>query len=474
MNRVPRPKVSRSLTVCLLALAPIAVRAQTPMSSTYATRDGRVPASVLGCASTDGSVLALPCGVAGYPLHVQVDGGASGTTAPGAAPGQVTSVQGGGAGALPVAVSQSGTWTLALPGGSHLALDAGGNVIGGVVQSGAWSVAVSNLPATQAVSAAALPLPAGAATAANQPTRNADGGSQVHIMNLPSTQPVSAAALPLPAGAATAANQPALNGDGGALVHLTNPTASQTVTGSVSVSNLPATQAVSGTVSVGNLPATQAISATALPLPAGAATAASQPALNSDGGALVHVTNPTTSQTVTGSVSVSNLPATQAVSGTISVGNLPATQAISAAALPLPAGAALAANQPAINPDGGSQVHLVNALPTGANTIGTVVEANRSGAWTDASFTATATASSPAGLASVAARTGLHLWNLGAATACLNYTATAVASGGGCAAGSVPIPAGSAYLEDQPGNVSPEAISLVCAAASCPLTIKVR
>ena len=405
MNRVPRPKLSRSLTVCLLALAPIAVRAQTPMSSTYATRDGRVPASVLGCASTDGSVLALPCGVAGYPLHVQVDGGASGTTAPGAAPGQVTSVQGGGAGALPVAVSQSGPWTLSLPGGSHLALDAGGNVIGGVVQSGAWSVAVSNLPATQAVSAAALPLPAGAATAANQPIRNADGGSQVHIMNLPPTQPVSAAALPLPTGAATAANQPALNGDGGALVHLTNPTASQTVTGSVSVSNLPATQAVSGT---------------------------------------------------------------------ISVSNLPATQAISAAALPLPAGAALAANQPAINPDGGAQVHLVNALPTGANTIGTVVEANRSGAWTDASFTATATASSPAGLASVAARTGLHLWNLGAATACLNYTATAVASGGGCAAGSVPIPAGSAYLEDQPGNVSPEAISLVCAAASCPLTIKVR
>ena len=33
---------------------------------------------------------------------------------------------------------------------------------------------------------------------------------------------------------------------------------------------------------------------------------------------------------------------------------------------------------------------------------------------------------------------------------------------------------GSAYLEDQPGNVSPEAISLVCTVAACPLTIKVR
>ncbi len=99
---------------------------------------------------------------------------------------------------------------------------------------------------------------------------------------------------------------------------------------------------------------------------------------------------------------------------------------------------------------------------------------SRSAAWTDASFTATASATTPSALAAVAARAGLHVWNLGTVTVCLNYSAMAVASGGGCAVGSVPIPAGSAYLEDQAGNVSPEAISLVCAGASCPLTIKVR
>jgi hypothetical protein len=69
------------------------------------------------------------------------------------------------------------------------ALSAGSAVIGAVTQSGApWSfslsgtatvsgsVSVSNFPATQAVSAASLPLPTGAATAANQPT-NATAGS---------------------------------------------------------------------------------------------------------------------------------------------------------------------------------------------------------------------------------------------------------------------------------------------------------
>ena len=58
-----------------------------------------------------------------------------------------------GAGSLTVGgVTQSGGWTVGLA--------AGGNAIG--------SVSVSNLPATQAVSATALPLPAGAATAAGQ------------------------------------------------------------------------------------------------------------------------------------------------------------------------------------------------------------------------------------------------------------------------------------------------------------------
>ena len=62
---------------------------------------------------------------------------------------------GGGTGG---AVTQSGAWTVGIS--SLPALPAGSNAIG--------SVSVSNLPATQAVSAVSLPLPAGAATSAIQ------------------------------------------------------------------------------------------------------------------------------------------------------------------------------------------------------------------------------------------------------------------------------------------------------------------
>ncbi len=68
---------------------------------------------------------------------------------------------------------------------------------------------------TQPVSAASLPLPTGAATAANQPNLNGDGGALAHVTNFPATQPVSAASLPLPSGAATAANQTSWEGTTG-------------------------------------------------------------------------------------------------------------------------------------------------------------------------------------------------------------------------------------------------------------------
>ena len=157
------------------------------------------------------------------------------------------------------------------------------------VQNSSLVVTGAFFQATQPISAIALPLPAGAATAANQPVINLDGGGQAHVMNFPATQAVSAIALPLPAGAATAANQPVINLDGGGQAH------------------------------VMNFPATQAVSAIALPLPAGAATAANQPVINLDGGAQAHVMN------------------------------FPATQAVSVTALPLPAGAADAATLAAIN-----------------------------------------------------------------------------------------------------------------------------
>ncbi len=176
------------------------------------------------------------------------------------------------------AVSQSGNWTMGLSAGS--------NAIG--------SVSVSNLPATQPVSASSLPLPAGAATASGvqavvtalgSPLQS--GGSvavttlpaipagtnaigAVSVSNLPATQPISAAALPLPTGAATASGVQAV------VTALGTPLQNG---GSVAVTTLPALPAGSnaiGSVSVSNLPATQPVSAAALPLPSGAATSALQ------------------------------------------------------------------------------------------------------------------------------------------------------------------------------------------------------
>ena len=109
--------------------------------------------------------------------------------------------------------------------------------------------------------------------------------------------PVTVLASVLPTDAATAANQQT-----DALTNSELRAAPVPVSGDF----YPATQPVSGTVSVDNFPATQAVS---------------------------------------GTVNVGNLPATQPVSGTVAVSNFPATQPISAASLPLPTGAATAANQ---------------------------------------------------------------------------------------------------------------------------------
>jgi hypothetical protein len=91
-------------------------------------------------------------------------------------------------------------------------------------------------------------------------------GGSVAVSNLPATQPISAASLPLPTGAATSANQPALNADGGALAHVTNFPASQAVSWSgqsVGVSSLPSLPSGSntiGSVNVANFPLSQVVS----------------------------------------------------------------------------------------------------------------------------------------------------------------------------------------------------------------------
>ena len=107
-----------------------------------------------------------------------------------------------------------------------------------------------------------------------------DGSHKTQVTNFPATQPISAVALPLPAGAATSAAQ--TNGSQATQVVQGGNTLTVDASGRITV-NINGTVPVSGNVGIlGTVPvsgtfwqATQPISAVSLPLPAGAATDAS-------------------------------------------------------------------------------------------------------------------------------------------------------------------------------------------------------
>jgi hypothetical protein len=108
---------------------------------------------------------------------------------------------------------------------------------------------------------------------------NADPGSSDYalpVRNIPSgTQGVSAASLPLPSGASTAAKQPALGTAGSASADVISVQGVASMT-SLKVDGSAVTQPVSGTF----YQATQPVSAAALPLPSGAATESTLSSLN--------------------------------------------------------------------------------------------------------------------------------------------------------------------------------------------------
>jgi hypothetical protein len=158
--------------------------------------------------------------------------------------------------------------------------DGSGNLQpGNLNASGALKVDGSAV--TQPVSAASLPLPTGAATAAKQPALGTAGTPATDVISIQGitsmtalkvdgsgvTQPVSAGSLPLPTGASTAAKQPALGTAG---------TPSADVISIQGVSSMTA-------LKVDGSGVTQPVSASSLPLPTGAATVAKQPALGTAG-----------------------------------------------------------------------------------------------------------------------------------------------------------------------------------------------
>lgn len=392
-----------------------------------------------------------PLSSTGGALNVNVTGGGGGST------GGLTDTQ-LRASPVPVSGSLGRSWSLLNSSDSVSAYQAGAWNVGRTwsLTTGTDSISalVSNFPATQAISAAALPLPAGAATAANQTNgsqiaqvmgttseadvatslkpvvmgaRNSTGlgtwetralqtsplpldanGNQAYALNvydfsqghetglnpdMTSTSgdvsiPVShtqtifleiygtwtGSIVPQILGQATATSVPlrlegsstiqtsitgngvyVIEGEITDLLNIKNNITSGTATlyafgtpwatgyysrqagaWNVGVTNWPSSQAVTGTVAVSNLPATQAVS---------------------------------------GSVSVSNLPATQAVSGSVSVSNFPATQAVSASALPLPTGAATAANQSTSN----TSLASIDSKLTSPLTVTGTVTANVQG-----------------------------------------------------------------------------------------------
>lgn len=234
--------------------------------------------------------------------------------------------------------------------------------LAGLVQAGG-TVNVGNLPSTQAISAAALPLPTGAATDAKLNLiltalgNLVQANGAVSVSNFPAglataagqTTIATALAGLLPAGGTVeVGNFPTNNaqesggnldallaGQGADGTSITPPTGGSGVRGWLSgiYKLLSNPIAVVGTF----WPATQPISATNLPLPSGAATAAGQANIVAAVNALA----------TTGEV--------------VSVSNFPSTQPVSASALPLPSNAA--------QETGGNLAALVTAQGTDGTGI---------------------------------------------------------------------------------------------------------
>jgi hypothetical protein len=235
----------------------------------------------------------------------------------------------------------------------------------------AGTVAVSNFPATQPISAASLPLPSGASTEVTlalikAKTDNLDVAlstravtgltdTQLRASAVPvsgtfwqasqpvsgtfwqATQPISAVALPLPSGAATEATLALIKAKTDNLdVALSTRAVTGLTDAQIRASALPvsgtfwqATQPVSGTF----WQATQPVSAAALPLPSGASTEATLALIKAKTDNLDVALS---TRAVTGLTDTQLRASAVPVSGTF----WQATQPVSAASLPLPSGAA--------------------------------------------------------------------------------------------------------------------------------------
>ena len=270
-----------------------------------------------------------------------------------------------------------------------------------------------------AVSAAALPLPTGAATSAGQAAINADGGAQSHVMNFPASQAVTLTALPaLAAGANTIGSVTQAGGpwavswsgqsvaqSGTWTVGLAAGSSIALAAGSAAIGSVSVTGAVAVTGAF--FQATQPISAASLPLPANAAqdgtdgTGITPPSgavgirgwLSGSYGTLVSIL-----AALAGTLRVTVQNSSLAVTGTF----FQATQPVSLAGTVAVQGVAGGVPQPVITPLAApitGQVKIATTgtainLPTGALVNGITVSAKASNAAQAGSYSSTVGGSS--------------------------------------------------------------------------------
>lgn len=227
-------------------------------------------------------------------------------------------------GASTLAEQQSQTTLLTTIAGDTTSLDTKVPAQGAALIAASMPVNIAS-DQTVPISAVSLPLPTGAATAANQlpdghnvTVDNAAGASAVNIQDGGNSITIDATSLPLPTGAATAANQlpdghnvTVDNAGGVDAVNIQDGGNSITVDGTVA-----ATQ--SGTWNINNISGT-------ISLPTGAATSANQlpdghnvTVDNASGAAAVNIQDGGNSITVDGTVS-----ATQSGTWTVDIGTIP-------------------------------------------------------------------------------------------------------------------------------------------------------
>lgn len=337
------------------------------------------------------------------------------------------------------AVTQSGTWTVGLSAGTNSI----GTVVLGAGAASIGTVTANAGTGTFAVSAAALPLPSGAATSANQTAANTSLATLA--TNSPALgQALAAASLPV---VLTAAQLSALTPLTTVTVTGTFWQATQPISGTVTanagtgsftvaqatgtnlhvVVDAAPTTAVTGTF----WQATQPVSAASLPLPTGAATASAQ---------------------ATGNTSLATLAT-----------NTPALgQALAAASVPVVLTAAQLSTLTPLTTVGVTgtfwqatqpvSVATLPALAAGTNTIGAVLPTR--GTFTDRSGTITAGGTSQTLAGANSSRTYLEIQNLSTGDLYVNFTSAASAGGS-----SFKVPAGGSWFTP-PNGVTTEAVTI--------------